>query len=251
VGEFCQIGEHEGFITKIGLRSLELNTVESRITIPNAIVDEQKVINYSVRGRDPAEPSLQGLDVRLVIDQPLAPFQIRELFRLVNLAMATSPDMNLPLASLDPSVDEGLILTCHAQVEASDWPRYLDVRQRFMIRLRQILTQVSQGYFRFGVSFETPGDMLRSIPTTVSRIFAAEPLVRLSGCRLLQINEFSFDFYVEYESDQPTHAQFEEAHGRLLCTLIETFRDQGIEIPVPTSLEIEKPTHSGSSSPRP
>jgi MscS family membrane protein len=32
VGEFCQIGEHEEFITKIGLRSLEMNTVESRVT---------------------------------------------------------------------------------------------------------------------------------------------------------------------------------------------------------------------------
>ncbi len=251
VGEFCQIGEHEGFIAKIGLRSLELNTVESRITIPNAIVDEQKVINYSVRGRDPAEPSLQGLDLRLVIDQPLGPFQIRELFRLVNHAMAINPDMNIPLASLDPSVDEGMILTCHAQVEASDWPRYLEVRQRFMIRLRQILSQVSQCYFKFGVSFETPTETLRSIPTTVAQIFAAEPLVRLSGCRFLQINDFSFDYYVEYESDQPSLALFEEAHGRLLCTLIETFRDQGIDIPVPTSLEIEKASMSGSSTPCP
>jgi MscS family membrane protein len=251
VGEFCQIGEHEGFISKIGLRSLELNTIESRITIPNSLVDEQKVINYSVRGGDPAEPSLQGLDLRVVIDQPIVPFQIRELFRLVNQAMEESPDLNLPLASFDPSVDEGLILTCHAQVEASDWPRYLEARQRFILRLRQILSQVSQCYFSFGVSFDTSSETLRAIPEIVAQIFRAEPLARLSGCRFLRINEFSLDFYVEYSSDQPTLALFEDAHSRLLCALIETLRARGIEIPIPTTVEIEKVELSASPPPSP
>lgn len=251
VGEFCQIGEHEGFITKIGLRSLEMNTVESRVTIPNSLVDEQKVVNYSVRSGDPEEPLLQGLDLRLVIDQPLVPFQIRELFRLVNRAMQESSDLSLPLASLDPSVDVGLVLTCHAQVEASDWPRYLETRQCFIIRLRQILSQVSQCYFRFGVSYDTPSDTLRSIPEIVTQIFSDEPFVHLCACNFLQINDFSLDFFVEYESDQPSLALFEAAHGRLLCALIDTFRRLGIEIPVPTTVEIEKVSLSATAPPSP
>ncbi|MEY3963546.1 MAG: hypothetical protein RLZZ106_801, partial [Cyanobacteriota bacterium] len=49
VGEFCRIGDNLGFVSKIGLRSLELQTLESRVTIPNAIVDEQTIVNFSRR----------------------------------------------------------------------------------------------------------------------------------------------------------------------------------------------------------
>ncbi|MDM7938656.1 MAG: mechanosensitive ion channel [Cyanobium sp. CZS 48M] len=252
VGEFCQIGEHEGFITKIGLRSLELNTVESRVTIPNSLVDEQKVVNYSVRSGDPEEPLLQGLDLRLVTDQPLVPFQIRELFRLVNRAMRDNPDLIHPLASLDPSADEGLVFTFHARVEASDWPRYLETRQHFMIRLRQLVAQVNQCYLHFGVAYDTSSAILGVIPGIVAEIFSTEPLSRLCACRLLRINEFSLDFYGEYESDQPSLALFEEAHARLLCALIDTLRLRGIEIPIPTAIEIEKvPLSLSASAPSP
>ncbi len=108
--------------------------------------------------------------------------------------MADSPDLRLPFASLDPSVDDGLILTCHAQVEASDWQRYLEVRQRFIIRLRQIVSQVNLSRFRFSVAFDTPDSILQTIPQIVGEIFAAHPLVHLLSCRFLSINDFSFDY---------------------------------------------------------
>jgi MscS family membrane protein len=156
-----------------------------------------------------------------------------------------------PLASLDPSVDEGLILTCHAQVEASDWPRYLEARQRFILRLRQILSQGSQCYVHFGVSFDTSSETLRAIPQIVAQVFRAEPLARLRGCRVLRISDFSLDCSVEYASDQPTLALFEAAHSRRLCALIETLRARGIAIPIPTTVEIEKVMLAAASAPSP
>ncbi|QNJ22448.1 small-conductance mechanosensitive ion channel/ MscS family [Synechococcus sp. MIT S9220] len=50
VGEFCEVGGNLGFVTKIGLRSMELQTLESRVTIPNSVADEATIVNYSRRG---------------------------------------------------------------------------------------------------------------------------------------------------------------------------------------------------------
>lgn len=49
VGEFCRIGEYLGYVTKIGLRSIEIQTVTSTVAIPNSIADDSIIVNYSDR----------------------------------------------------------------------------------------------------------------------------------------------------------------------------------------------------------
>ncbi|WP_255440065.1 mechanosensitive ion channel family protein [Synechococcus sp. MEDNS5] len=81
VGEFCEVGGTLGFVTKIGLRSMELQTLESRVTIPNSVADEATIINFSRRGLSRDRPPTQGLEVRLPIRDPLSPYQLEELLR--------------------------------------------------------------------------------------------------------------------------------------------------------------------------
>ena len=47
VGEFCEIGDTRGFLTKIGLRSVEIETVTGKVTIPNAVADDCIINNLS------------------------------------------------------------------------------------------------------------------------------------------------------------------------------------------------------------
>lgn len=62
VGEFRRIDDHLGFVTKIGLRSLELETMGSRVTIPNAIANanaianEENIVNHSHRSNNSNNP---------------------------------------------------------------------------------------------------------------------------------------------------------------------------------------------------
>ncbi|MFM1812240.1 MAG: hypothetical protein RLZZ336_1178, partial [Cyanobacteriota bacterium] len=76
VGEFCKVGDDTGFITKIGLRSIELQTLESRITIPNSIADETTIVNFSRRSPSSETSPMQGLDLTLAIHDELSPDQI-------------------------------------------------------------------------------------------------------------------------------------------------------------------------------
>ena len=48
VGEFCRIGEYLGYVTKIGLRSIEIQTVTSTVAIPNSVADDSIIVNLSL-----------------------------------------------------------------------------------------------------------------------------------------------------------------------------------------------------------
>ncbi|MDA7432215.1 mechanosensitive ion channel family protein, partial [Synechococcus sp. AH-601-O06] len=81
VGEFCQIGDNLGFVTKIGLRSLELQTLESIVKIPNSVADEATIINYSRRESFPTPNPRQGMELRLQLPAHFSPFQLEELLQ--------------------------------------------------------------------------------------------------------------------------------------------------------------------------
>ena len=84
VGEFCEFGDKRGFLTKIGLRSVEIETVTGRITIPNAVAEDCIVNNLSRHGPVPGASQLQGLELNLELDadSPFSPDQIADLLAL-------------------------------------------------------------------------------------------------------------------------------------------------------------------------
>ena len=49
VGEFCKIGGDTGFVSRIGLRSIDMITLTGRVTIPNNKVEDATIFNYSER----------------------------------------------------------------------------------------------------------------------------------------------------------------------------------------------------------
>ena len=61
---------------------MELQTLESRVTIPNSVADEATIVNYSRRGSSVERQPMQGLELRLPIRDPMSPFQLEELIRI-------------------------------------------------------------------------------------------------------------------------------------------------------------------------
>ena len=81
VGEFCKIGDNLGFVEKIGLRSLELRTLESTIKIPNSVADEATIVNFSRHDRYSAEYPRLGVELSCPLPYQFSPFQLNELLR--------------------------------------------------------------------------------------------------------------------------------------------------------------------------
>ncbi len=240
VGEFCKVGEDTGFITKIGLRSLELQTLESRITIPNSIADETTIINFSRRSPSSEANPMQGLDLKLAIHEELSPDQISDLLHYSRAALAADPDLADVIVSIDQLSTDSLTLICFAMVSLHGWAAFLQVRERILQRLQELIDQVKKSRIVIGVSYDTNQQQLHDIPNLIRGVVDKDPLFRFRSCRLMTINEFSYDYVFDFRSSHPSYGAFKDGISRLNTDLLACFEAQGIEIPFPTQTELQK-----------
>lgn len=240
VGEFCRIGSNLGYVTKIGLRSLELQTHESRVTIPNSVVDEETIVNYSLRS-DQAHDAVQHVfELHLPLPAELTPDQLDDLVHYGRLHLTELPGLSAAQVFLDQAPGDGeLLLRCCGQIHAPNWTDYLTLREAVLLRLRQILDQVIRSRMVIGVAYDTTQEQLRRIPDLIASLFEAEPLAAFRACRLMAISDFSYDFTYDYRSSQPTYAAFKDEVARLNRSLLALFAAEGIEIPYPTQAEVQ------------
>ena len=239
VGEFCKVGEDTGFITKIGLRSLELQTLESRITIPNSIADETTIINFSRRSPSSEANPMQGLDLKLAVHEELSPDQISDLLHYSRAALALDPDLADVIVSIDQLSTDSLTLICFAMVSLHGWAAFLQVRERILQRLQQLIDQVKKSRIVIGVSYDTNQQQLHDIPNLIRGVVDQDPHFRFRSCRLMTINEFSYDYVFDFRSSHPSYSAFKDGISRLNTDLLACFEAQGIEIPFPTHTELQ------------
>jgi MscS family membrane protein len=239
VGEFCRIGSNLGFVSKIGLRSVELETLESRISIPNAIADEETIINYSKRNGSPDDLPRQAMDLNIAIDGKLSPEQIDDLL-FCKAYLAALPELSNTIVSLETNGSHDLKLICHGQVELSDWSTYLHIRDQLLLRLRQIIDQVGRSCVVVEVSYDCTEEQLSLVPLLIKDLIDREPLASFRSCRLLAISVFSYDYVFDYRSNQPSFAGFLDELDRINRGVIQVFATHKIDIPFPTNLEIHK-----------
>jgi len=101
VGEFCQIGDTLGFVTKIGMRSLVLQTLDGRVYIPNSIVDEQTIVYFSRRDSNSDACPTQSLVVRVVVTRQFNSDQVADLLFFARLALVDIKGVQEPLVSIE------------------------------------------------------------------------------------------------------------------------------------------------------
>jgi MscS family membrane protein len=240
VGEFCRIGDHLGFVTKIGLRSLELETMESRVTIPNAIADEENIVNYSRRSINSNNPPMQSLDVRLNIDRHLSPEQIISLLSNARKHVNSQEILHEPLVSIEQNNADGFTLICFSMVSLHDWRTYLDIRESLLLRLQQILDQVCRSRIVLSVNRETSSEELTQLTKLITEVVHADPKLRLRSCRLLTISPLSYDFVIDLEFSHTNYLRFKDGLHRLNQDLLTCLSTHDAKISVPTSIDIQK-----------
>lgn len=240
VGEFCKVGEDTGFITKIGLRSVELQTLESRITIPNSVADEATIVNYSRRNQASEASPMQGLDLRLSINEELSPEQINDLLYYTRTTLHDDPDLQDVMVSIDQDASNALTLICFAMVSLHGWIAFLRVRERVLRRLQERIDQVKKSRIVIGVSYDTSQRQLREIPELIKTVINRDADFSFRSCRLMKISEFSYDYVLDFRSTHNSYRAFKDGINRLNQDLLACFEAQGIEIPFPTQTEYQR-----------
>lgn len=249
VGEFCEVGGKLGFVTKIGLRSVELQTLESRVTIPNSVADEATIVNYSRRDVGSDRQPMQGLELRLPIQEQLSPFQLDELIRIARY-MLSSPsflgehvDLHDPVVSLESLEDGTSQLIVFVMVKLHGWEAFLKVRESLLLALEELLERTSLCEIVVGVAYSTTPEQLQILPRLLESVVSEDSMLAFGACRLVRISSFSYDYELELRSNHMVHDDFEDSVHRLNCRILQVLADHHIQIPFPTqTLELHSDT---------
>ena len=239
VGEFCQIGDSLGFVVKIGLRSLELQTLESVVKIPNSVADEATIVNYSRRDGLMESIPKQGMELRLQLPDEFSPFQLEELLRQCRLLL-TDPDrlqgltIESPIVSLENNSGDSKTLIVFVLVELHGWPAYLHMRETIIVQLEELLERIDLYEFVVGVSYSTTSSQLSRVPDLLRSAFESDPNLHCIACRLLKISEFSYDHEIELSSTHRFQNDLEDSIHALYQRIIMILGENNIEIPFPT-----------------
>ena len=235
VGEFCRVGDNLGYITKIGLRSLELQTLESRVTIPNAVADEATIVNYSRRGMRRDQLPMQGLEVRILLGERFSPYQLEELLYQSRRFLAGCAQLQEPLVSLERRPeDASCALIVVAMVELHGWQAYLSLREQLLVHLQELVERAELSEIALGIAYGTTAEQLQRLPALMQQVVEQDPALQFHACRLERIGAFSYDHVLEFRSSQLDHDDFEESLHGLNRRIIEILETHRMEIPFPT-----------------
>ena len=242
VGEFCEIGGDTGFITKIGLRSVELQTVTGMVTIPNSVAEETVVSNFSRNKTNAGSVQSQGLELRVDLDQDPAfgPDQITDLLELVRKQFLASTEFSCSCVTVEVESGEQSVLVCIGLIKAQGWPDYLAIKESIAVRLKQLIDQVHRSHFVLPVAYETSAEQLQVIPELLQSVVAANPGFSVRACRLMEISEFSYDFKCHLFADGIDYREFKDSIDRINKAILSEMAARQIVIPYPTAIEIQK-----------
>ena len=233
VGEFCQVGGSLGFVSRIGLRSLEIQTLESRVTIPNAIADEQVVVNYSRHEGFQNHRLSQTLELRQPLDPGLTPAQLRQLLHLVQRWIEGWPEVHDLLVSLEAGGEGQLSLLTLATVSFHSWGSFLEFRNRLMLRLQELIDQVRRSRRILSIAQSSDGAVRDRIAPLVAEVVAAIPDLELACCDLLTIGDHSYDYEIQLLAGHASHGEAQAALDRFNRELMRRLEAEAIELSIP------------------
>ena len=242
VGEFCEIGDKQGFLTKIGLRSVEIETVTGRVTIPNAVAEDCIVNNLSRNHSAPGSAQMQGLELNLELDadDPFSPDQINDLLALSRRYAESRPDLINPCLTVELEPGSPQRLRCIGLIDVVNWRDYIALQESLTLAFNELIQRVDLCHFVLGVSYDTTDQQLSVIPSILRRIIDRTEGFEVKACRLLEIAEFSYNFKCHLISEGLTYTQFKDSIDQINRDLLHELAVAQIVIPFPTAVEIQR-----------
>ena len=241
VGEFCRIGEYLGYVTKIGLRSIEIQTATSTVAIPNSVADDSIIVNYSDRHLLANNEHRQGIEISVPVNVSLTSAQVNQLLFFVNRYLEGLDDLTDTKVNVEQVKGDELTIIGFGYGHFATWTAYLEMRKAMFVRFKQIIAQVLMSRIVLRVAYQTPESVRRTIPEQLKQIVCLDEQVTFGSCELLMISDYSYDFIFDFRSFHPTYGSFLKAVDRINNDLLAWVERENIVLPFPTSIFIQKP----------
>ena len=241
VGEFCRIGENLGFVTKIGLRSIEIQTHCSTVAIPNSIADDSIIENYSDRQRLTGNAQHQGMEIRMPISFSLTSAQVNQLLFFVNRYLESVEELTQTSLNVEQTKGGEMTLIGFGYGDFTTWNQYLELRKKIFVRFRQLIATVLMSRIILRVAYQTPESVRKRIPEDLKQIVLRDEQITFGSCELLKISDYSYDFIFDFRAFHPTYGIFLKAVDRINNDLLAYVEKENIVMPFPTSIFIQKP----------
>ena len=246
IGDFCKVDNQEGFVTRIGLRSIELSTFSGRVTIPNSTFDSATIQSFS----KPVSSNIEQIDsdsigqnIELQLEMPsgLGIGHLNSIIERIKDYAATQDGISKISCSFCEDKNGGIILSITALSKTNqEWEKYLSIRQKLVSEIRLIVALIKNTKQTISVGRQTKPELIKQIPSIIETLISEDPRLSMSYCRLSSISDYSLDFVFNMNTEYEGIGDFLDAVAILKQKILQSFAGYGIHIPYPTSVELDK-----------
>ena len=218
-------------------------TLSGRITIPNNKVEDEIIKNFSDRKQNSglSEHSIsQGIELKMDLPSGLGVGQLNAIVERTQDLIQNSSRLDSPVVSFSEAGSSGAALTVFAKASSDNWKDYLQLQQDLIAQIKTIIAVVNNFKHSVSIAYDTPSDKRREIPSIIRDVVESDSQLKLGACRLSTLSDYSLDFSFMVDSTHEDAGSFFDSIARMKEGILQAFEDRQIEIPFPTSVEIQK-----------
>ena len=133
-----------------------------------------------------------------------------------------------------------LTLTVLAKASSDNWKDYLQLKQDLIAQTKSIITIVNNFKQSVSIAYDTSIQKRQALPTIIRTVVESDSHLKLGPCRLSTLSDYSLDFTFMIETSHKDIGPFLDSIARMKEGILQAFEDHKIEIPFPTTIEIQK-----------
>lgn len=143
IGEWIKVGGVEGTVEDIGMRTTKIRSSDkSLITVPNQIVSNSPIENFSRRG-------VRRIKMHIGLTYSTDSEQLSNIVKEIRSMLHSHEYISqneTPLVNFESFGDSSLNVLIHAFTNTSNWERYLNIREEIHLNIIKIVEDNGSGF---------------------------------------------------------------------------------------------------------
>ncbi len=143
IGEWIKVGGVEGVIEDIGMRTTKIRSFQkSLITVPNQIVSNSHIENFSRRG-------IRRIKLSIGLTYSTTGEQVNSIVQEIKYMLKNHKDISSKdtlLVNFDKFGDSSLDIFIYAFSNTANWARYMDIKEDVYLKIMKIVEENNSSF---------------------------------------------------------------------------------------------------------